>query len=959
MLKRALPYLLLALLTLGFFHRLAFTDMILARGDAFSYFYPYWEIRSEAFRAGHLPLWSPDIFMGVPLLADPQVGTFYLPNWLVTPLSAPDAVRVSILLHIFWAAAGTYLLFKHTVGTRYSASSFVHIPALIAAVVFALGGFIGAHVEQINQLQGLAWLPWLLWLLHRILSQSPHPDDNHIFSAWRVRHFLLFCAAWALQIFSGHTQTVFMTGVTLGVYALGWALTQPQSADHWRARLSASLQRVLIAVAVVAIGALGAVALALPQLLPTLELTGLSNRGGIGFNSAQATAFSLPPTYLGRALLPSYDGLLFGEYIGYVGVLAWGLALWGLLAGFIFRRSTDERRSAVRVWLAIVVIGLIFATGRYNGLYLALAEQPGFNLFRVPARWLALWALGVAMLAGLGGQHLLAQADAAPDSESHASIKRTPRSEFLQSPFIGIGLIFFVLIIFMALTRFVLPIIQEDITGSTVPTVTTLIGWGIGLLGFGLAFFAARRFNNGWAVVVLVVVECFAASFIMPYHDLAPRDVYSSQRFTVSQLQAYQQDQTPLGRIFSISNLYFDPGDKATLEARFRRAGMDENAIQIAFTAIKKQEVIASNLPLTWGIPSVDGYGGGILPTMYYTQFTSLLLTGDLLRTVDGRLGEALSRVECRGACIPNELFLQMMDTRYLLMDKIYDVWHEGIAYDTGFMRVATPQQPAAFHNETDFTATAIRVLYAGEEPPLVTFNANPLQTEFVTQIEALQLAHVTLPAATKFTVTDMLEFSAAGETTIHAVTLVDARTGDFDQLVPVGWQRVLSSDIKLYETDQSARALVVYNATSATDDWLGSETALNTLKQSTASYFPVIHGAETVPSHVHFAFDTAQIVEYGADMIRIKADSKFEDAYLLLADAWYPGWHATVNGEETRIYRANVMFRAIRVPKGSSEIVFTFQPDLWYRAIGAGAVVWLLWSIALLGTAHQLFQRR
>ena len=82
-------------LTLLFFYQLAFTDRILGRGDTFAYFYPYWGVRNQALAQGQLPLWSPDLFMGIPLLANPQLGTFYPPNWLTIPLNAPDAVRVS------------------------------------------------------------------------------------------------------------------------------------------------------------------------------------------------------------------------------------------------------------------------------------------------------------------------------------------------------------------------------------------------------------------------------------------------------------------------------------------------------------------------------------------------------------------------------------------------------------------------------------------------------------------------------------------------------------------------------------------------------------------------------------------------------------------------------------------------------------------------------------------------
>ena len=51
-------------------------------------------------------------------------------------------------------------------------------------------------------------------------------------------------------------------------------------------------------------------------------------------------------------------------------------------------------------------LGFGLALGLYNPLYWTLASLPGFSFFRVPARWLALFALGAAMLAGIGLQSL-------------------------------------------------------------------------------------------------------------------------------------------------------------------------------------------------------------------------------------------------------------------------------------------------------------------------------------------------------------------------------------------------------------------------------------------------------------------------------------------------------------------------------------------------------------------------
>ena len=138
-----------------FFNRLAFSNLILARGDTFLYFYPYWHAAATALRAGRVPLWNPDIFMGAPFLANSQAGFFYPLNWpLWLLLPAPYAVSATIVLHVIIAGVGTYLAGRRTLALARPA-------ALFGAVLFALGGYLTAQVEHVNQLQGLAWLPWL------------------------------------------------------------------------------------------------------------------------------------------------------------------------------------------------------------------------------------------------------------------------------------------------------------------------------------------------------------------------------------------------------------------------------------------------------------------------------------------------------------------------------------------------------------------------------------------------------------------------------------------------------------------------------------------------------------------------------------------------------------------------------------------------------------------------------
>ncbi|MFQ5576545.1 MAG: YfhO family protein, partial [Anaerolineae bacterium] len=51
---------------------------------------------------------------------------------------------------------------------------------------------------------------------------------------------------------------------------------------------------------------------------------------------------------------------------------------------------------------------------------------------------------------------------------------------------------------------------------------------------------------------------------------------------------------------------------------------------------------------------------------------------------------------------------------------------------------------------------------------------------------------------------------------------------------------------------------------------------------------------------------------------------------YLVLSDAYFPGWRATVDGRPAPLYRANYAFRAVPVPAGEHVVAFNFKPVSW-----------------------------
>jgi hypothetical protein len=85
----------------------------------------------------------------------------------------------------------------------------------------------------------------------------------------------------------------------------------------------------------------------------------------------------------------------------------------------------------------------------------------------------------------------------------------------------------------------------------------------------------------------------------------------------------------------------------------------------------------------------------------------------------------------------------------------------------------------------------------------------------------------------------------------------------------------------------------------------------------------------------------TASILQETERAITITVEAR-AGGWLVLTDAWYPGWQATLDGESVPLLRANGAFRAVRVPEGRHSVAFTYRP----RCIKWGA------ALSLLGVA-------
>lgn len=374
-LRRALPDIaamaLLVLLVALFFWRLWAPNpadrLAFPSGDFTEQYYPLRRFVAATLAEGHLPFWNPYIFGGQPGLADPQAAALYPPAMLnarlwgaAFPLAALQAEAVA---HILLAAWGTYAFVR-------AALRLGILPALVAALLFALGGYLtGFPIEQITILETLAWLPWLLLALH---LARPGPPLHHRLLGSALAALVLGCA-----LLAGHPQSaLYLAYLSLAYAALKLFERRPTP----RTLLPAALPLLLPF-------GLG-VGLAAAQLLPTTRFIEESTREVLNYDfvqSGQSWAELL------EVLLPKIVG---GTPL-YVGILPLLLVPLALL--------NPIQRAEKRFWLGAALVSLFLSLGGGSALFdLLYLGLPKLSSVRSQERVLILWAWSLALLAAWG-----------------------------------------------------------------------------------------------------------------------------------------------------------------------------------------------------------------------------------------------------------------------------------------------------------------------------------------------------------------------------------------------------------------------------------------------------------------------------------------------------------------------------------------------------------------------------
>ena len=508
-------------------------------------------------RQGVLPVWLDSQYGGEPFLANLQHGVLYpgnLPFWLL-----PTSTALEVVVAVHLALAGVFMWAYCRIGLRTGRWG-----AALAGLAFGLGSVTLQHIILLNQLQVIAWMPLVLLFGHLALERG------------RLRWVVLCGVAAGLQLLAGHPEEWVYTLFALATYGLAWTLAAGPR-DWPRRALAAGLR---LGGAMVCLGLLFAW-----QLLPTLLLQRQGWRTAPGFDEQHA----LPAKLAFNALLPDYGNVLFGENVGFIGLVALGLAGLGIWAG-------PARLTWMRVWaLSLALFGLLMALGDHNPLYRLIAGHLRLVAeFRVPARSLLLLYFPLAAAAALGTDVLLERDVGRPASRVRQGVG---------------GLAVVGLVLGVAL-----------VAGGSSAWVASRAWWVLAAATGLLAWAAAGlpqvpRVAVAVALLGVTALELGQARPAAEYHQLVPTSAYNDPGPVMERLGREG------GRYVSIAWDAADTPDKRRALAVTMPPGLTDRMRRGWRLTWPRRLAARPAWEYATGAETISGRDGGLLPLRTYQEF--------------------------------------------------------------------------------------------------------------------------------------------------------------------------------------------------------------------------------------------------------------------------------------------------------------------------------------------------
>lgn len=872
----------------------AVTVQNLMLSDPVNYIFPVKQFAADSIRQGVFPLWNPYSLGGYPFVYNTQAGLFYPLSLVYYLLPAAAAVNIVITLQLFLGAAFMYLYLRLIVTHR--------LAALAGAILFTFNGLMVIWLEWQVVHAAVIWLPLQLFfserMARRVIAANGEPLNLHQWISGR-REAVMAGIALAVPWLGGHWNWTLYTSMTLGIYLL-WRLGLPfYQASHGRVR-----RQIFF---LFALPLLIGLALSLVQVWPAATYLSQSHRGDLAFGESlqQGLLNRLPvlliPNFFGNPAQQNWWGPTGTNYVEttfYLGILP--LLLAGLAP--LLRRD-----SLTRFYLLWGGVGFLWALG--TPLYGLLYVLPVFGGL-LPSRAAILVVFCVSVLTAVALERL-------------ASISWPQRLELATLG--GLAFLLLILLIYAAAYRddilrtwdYLRPQVALFLLlclGSGGLLISRLRGWLTPTWFMGLAclWLTADLFASGYGVNPIASVED-----LYPLTSTAQflhQDTEPFRLTTLAQGAVYPPNTALVHRLVNVSG--YEPGI-------LRRVVAYINAAEGANAIRNERELIP--------------WQGANSPLLASFNVKYIVTTEDRWETTP-LPGDKQTEMTAWWPLLPNQPLGQRLQMPEAGLHRL-DIWLHSSGEVSGDLTVRV------------FTEDG------GQE-----LAHSSLNVAEITQPAWYSFFFAPFPSVWGRAFFFTVEFAGVGEGL--AVGRHEAAIAFVSYYLPRpqlvhedGKTRIYLNEGYLPRAFAVSQALLVDNEADALEalmvyaDQLDQWVILEPVNQPLP---PPFVRANTAPLETNpLAANLVSITHYGLNEVKMVAQMA-KPGFVILADTYYPGWQAHIEGQRTPIYRANSIMRAVYVPAGRHEIHFTFRPpDFLIGAVVSGLT--FIGCIIFLFSGHAL----
>ena len=916
-------------------------------GDALYYSYPLRTVAWQMIRHGTLPLWTPYVLSGYPLLSMAQVAIGYPLTWGYLFWPGPWAEQVYVLAPFLLAPMFTYAYARELGRSR--------LASLLAGLAFAYGEMMCGAISNSGMLtNSLMWTPLLLIYVDRARTRP-----------------LAYCLpraafVYALAVLAGHGQSYVYVGVLAACYGLFLSLSAVRAQRtwlrwaHWRP-LFVSLGALLLAAGVAAF-----------QLLEALRAAHRSTRSALTYEIFGEGSFT-PREALRSIGAPLYHYLDTSAYLAPLALLLAIAAVISALRG----RIRDQR---LWFWLAVALVSFVFMLGAHTPLYRIVYHVPVLNQFRVPSRHTFEWTLAVSIFAAYGWDEI-----AGYFARRRTTVTRARRLDLIVAlALLAAGIV--VGVLWWRATS-APPLPNPNIYTGLSERAYWLWKLAFTCVVIALTWWCFRlstpRTRNA-LLGATIMLACFAeSSATVSCWWLRLLSLPASRLQIVSPTTRYLQQFPPAeNRVYTRATLFaeeFNPHprlDAPNLPALYgfhNVAGMEPLIFERysrALGGVGPDSVTPRpGFPPNDDLLSAKSHVLDMLNTTHVVSFANLKTFEDPLTYKDG-IGMSVADLGIRlppgestkltGAVRPVDQ-LALVTALENSASEAQGATVARVRLHTTDGRVIERELRAGFdtaewaHERPDVRATLAHSL-----APTFDGRAGDAAHSFVAY---RYWARFTLDAPEQIALVEIVNVTSGVTLDLARATLFDSRTTGISTPLVAATRSAFWTTV--YDRDQ---VQILHNTRALPRAWLVTEAqavdgeeALQRIRGESKQEFdprrtvllevtpdelPALPGGELSPQ------STTRMLSYEPNHLLIETDAPTATV-LVLSEIIYPGWEATVDGHQVRINVADFLLRAVALPAGKHRI------ELRYTASAArnGAII-SAFTLLLLGALF-VYERR